>query len=70
MFTESVISDIKEQLKDGTMTEEQFKLFSKCLWDASACDLSLLAHYAPDKFTEYLHDSVHQAFPHCDIEIS
>ena len=69
MLTEIFADKAQKLISEGSITEEQSQQLFKCLWDLSAVDLALLAHQAPDTFDRFLRDTVHQAFPQCDIEI-
>ena len=68
MLTESFADNIKKQLSNGELSEDQIQQIAKCMWKLSAIDLALIAANSPDSFDKYLHDTVHQAFPHSKIE--
>ena len=68
MFTQSFADNIKEQISNGKLSEEQLQQIAGCMWELSSIDLALMAVYAPDSFDKYLHDTIHQSFPHSKIE--
>ena len=68
MLTESFADNIKKQLNSGEISEDQIQQIAKCMWELSAIDIALMSAFAPDSFDKFLHDTVHQAFPHSKIE--
>ena len=68
MFTESFADNIKKHISNSELSEDQIQQIAKCMWELSAIDIALMSAFAPDSFDKFLHDTVHQAFPHNKIE--
>lgn len=62
MLTKSFADNIKNQLNNGKLTEDQLQQIAKCMWELSAIDLALIDANNPDSFDKFLHDAVHQSF--------
>ena len=61
MITESLLKELIKKLSSGELTHDQVEQFGKCLWDASAVDLSLIARHYPEKLPSLAHDAVTSA---------
>ena len=61
MITDALLKELNKKLSSGELTQEQVEQFGKCLWDASAVDLLLIALYCPEKLPSLAHDAVTSA---------